>query len=91
MLDDSKDSNYPTADMAPLPTFTASSEKVPEHESSIDTSSNAIGTLDVNNEDEYASGMGLLLLVISLMLGMFLVALDNVRSSLPNSCYISRN
>ena len=78
MLKGSENSNYPTADMAPLPILTASSEKVPEHESSIYTPDNANDNLDVNNEDEYASGMGLLLLIISLMLGMFLVALDNV-------------
>lgn len=37
---------------------------------------------DVNNEIEYARGIGLLLSIISLMLGIFLVALDNVRSPL---------
>jgi len=81
MLGDSKPSNHPTANMAPLPTPTASSEKIPEQESSIDTPGNVNDALDVTNQGEYASGVGLLLLIISLMLGMFLVALDNVRSS----------
>jgi hypothetical protein len=91
MSKDYENSNYPTAGMAPLATLTASSEKVPEHESSVNPPDNANDTPDVNNEDEYASGMGLLLLIISLMLGMFLVALDNVGSSSLLICYNFRD
>lgn len=70
--------------MTPLPT---ASEKAPELESGIDKLEINSDGFDVNNEDEYASGTGLLLLIISLMLGMFLVALDNVCSSSPHPCY----
>lgn len=63
-----------------MPPSTATSEKIPELESGIDKLGNTSDTFDVNNEDEYASGISLLLLIISLMLGMFLVALDNVSS-----------
>jgi MFS family permease len=60
--------------MVPSPT---TSDKVPELESGIDKPGNTSDTSNVNDEDEYASGISLLLLIISLMLGMFLVALDN--------------
>lgn len=74
--------------MTPLPT---ASEEVPGFESGTDRLENTNDGFDVNNEDEYASGTGLLLLIISLMLGMFLVALDNVRSPSPHPCYIFKN
>lgn len=64
------------------------SEKAPEFESGIDKPKSNGDGFEVNNEDEYASGTGLLLLIISLMLGMFLVALDNVRSSSSHPCSI---
>jgi hypothetical protein len=59
-------------------------EEVPTKlESGIDKPGNTSDASNVNNdEDEYASGINLLLLIISLMLGMFLVTLDNVCSSL---------
>jgi hypothetical protein len=78
MQDDSKDPHQTTATMAPS---TTTSEKVPELESGIDRPGNASDAFDVNNEEEYASGISLILLMVSLMLGMFLVALDNVGSS----------
>jgi hypothetical protein len=54
-------------------------EEVPNKiESGIEKPGNTSDASNVNDEDEYASGISLLLLIISLMLGMFLVALDNV-------------
>jgi len=76
------DSYHAVATVAPP---VATSEKIPELESGIDRPDNTIDSLNVDDEDEYASGINLILLVVSLMLGMFLVALDNVccPSTLP--------
>jgi hypothetical protein len=82
MLDDSC---HTVAAVAPP---IAISEKIPELESGNDSPDNTTDSLNVNDEDEYASGINLLLLIISLMLGMFLVALDNVCSSLLPLWYI---
>jgi hypothetical protein len=73
-----------------MASFPATSEKVPELESGIDKHETASDAPNVN-EDEYASGLSLLLLIISLMLGMFLVALDNVRCSSPLPRSISKH
>jgi hypothetical protein len=59
-------------------------EEIPELESNIDHPGNTSDPFHINGEIEYSSGTSLLLLIISLMLGMFLVALDNVRSSSPS-------
>jgi hypothetical protein len=81
MVDDSKDTPQTTATTPSSPT---TSDRALELESGIEKPASTNDAFDVNNEDEYASGISLLLLMISLMLGMFLVALDNVRnSSLP--------
>jgi hypothetical protein len=50
----------------------------------MDHPGNTSDAFHINGENEYSSGTSLLLLVISLMLGMFIVALDNVRSSSPS-------
>jgi hypothetical protein len=63
------------------PSTTALVEGPNKLESGIDKPGNISDAPNVNDEDEYASGINLLLLIISLMLGMFLVALDNVCSS----------
>ena len=79
------DSHHAVAAMtSPITT----SEKIPELESGIDRPDNITVTPNVNDEDEYASGISLLLLIISLMLGMFLVALDNVCNPSPLPRYI---
>lgn len=67
--------------MAPLP---ETPDKAPQLEPSIGELGTTSDTSNLDDEDEYASGVKLILLIISLMLGMFLVALDNVCiSSLP--------
>jgi len=79
------DSRHAIAAMAPP---IAASEKTPELESDIDRPDNTTDALNFSDEDEYASGISLLLLIISLMLGMFLVALDNVCNPSPLPRYI---
>ena len=60
------------------------SDKAPQLEPIIHEPGTTSDSSNVNDTDEYASGIALILLIISLMLGMFLVALDNVSiSSLP--------
>ena len=66
--------------MAPLP---RTSDKTPQLEPSIGELGTTSDTSNLDDEDEYASGVKLILLIISLMLGMFLVALDNVCISRP--------
>ncbi|KAM0720750.1 hypothetical protein Q7P37_004887 [Cladosporium fusiforme] len=73
MLSEFKDAHRTTGTMAPSPT----PEKVPKLEAGIDKPGNAGDAFNVKDENEYASGISLVLLMISLMLGMFLVALDN--------------
>jgi hypothetical protein len=63
------------------PPTTALVEVPNKLESGIDKPRNISDAPNVNDEDEYASGINLLLLIISLTLGMFLVALDNVCQS----------
>jgi len=66
-----------TANMA-LPS--GISDKTSQLDPGIEEPGNTNDSSDVDDENEYAGGIGLLMLVISLMLGMFLVALDNVRT-----------
>jgi hypothetical protein len=74
MIDVSKDADSTSATIHTLATASK------ENGSDINTPDIASDPFDINDEYEYASGIGLLLLINSLMLGMFLVALDNMRS-----------
>ena len=77
------DGLYHTHQFTTMALLPGTSDKAPQLEPSIGELGTTSDTSNLDDEDEYASGVKLILLIISLMLGMFLVALDNVCISRP--------